>query len=1103
MAVNDKFYTGSTVSRHLPAGERAFTEVVGQSGKPFLDSEVNLLQEAAQEIRKLLWQETSPSGWMRGPLEPLTHFGSTVALPGYLFPPFGNPGYLANSFLMEKRTAMVAGYPVVVEYSNIDTALLNRVQLASAPVFGGAPPDVKRTDFVFLEVWKALVSDSANATGIISITSNPTVAGDIFDIAGNALTAVVAAPAVDEFLIGGTAPATAANMASAINASPPNSFINVTATAAGGIVTIKAAAPGTPGNLLTIGLSVAGGDGTYVFSGATLAGGVDEANKPSQTTLYRNGNTDSSVAVAVPDDIEDPIVGTETTKRVQLQYRIRVTGPTEDVNFKTEPDGFSNASIVAYGGTGADVATYPFVKADNSTVSGSSDATAYGVEDNGLWIAGSGDSTSAAALESVDGFVYAIPIAFAFRRNDSSPGNGWTPLDNTNGALSNVHAGFANPVVGVIPAGESDRPDGYFHDSIEATDVLDLRRSVIPSGMDYSSELRRQMQWLLDGQLGTWAIDTADKQDLGAGSGDVSYRFLVCNEVGRSGAEGGVPPTSGDTTRGVSVANFDHVRRRFGDQAVTERVLLAILPGDDSVAEPGKYVVRAGYAGAYAGWADGDEINLDLSALNASGIGDFSDASKTYSGGTGGSILGFAPPGTTITNVLVSTHDDGHWASAVGQATQFALVSGLGSDHLKLVLDGNDRVVNGGDSGNANYRMVGDSGLDDGSARRIFIELELSYPIGSGTTDTPDAVLTPSATIYPDGPVLENDISQRSADFEQLMPVRFREGKRELQLEYVANDSAAATPVSDTFVSQSPNTIFSARRLYGSGTTVVGVNDISTVGAGAPHDVNNSTTEYGSSSRRLGLDTSTPAPKIPLSGAGQTLVSVTYFPQDAIPNSGAAGGYQVAAYFRSTAPQTAGVKAGGLSLPASLTVRPLVMSKDLWTGSVGPGSVDVPFPYTVPMDHIPVNADVPIGDFPGEWYFASTAEISVDDFSADTGLLNLHAMVPVDSTDAMTFTSADTDIEFRSHYKVSDPASYRPAIFAQPLSNIQRHKVWAPFLAVATEDGDLWRKNEVLLMVITRFAELDDENTVRFVDTGNTSCVAVYRTRGLILMAGL
>ena len=1092
MAANDKYYPGSTVSRHLPAGDRSWSEAVYQSGKPVLDAELNLNQEIGDEIRKLLWHEATPSGWVRGT--------AAESGGGFTFPLPTDPLFVANSFLMAKQTAIVAGNPVVIEYSNIDTALFNRIQLSTAPVVGGAPPDVKRTDFVFLEVWKALVSESPNATATITITGNPAGAGDNFDFGGNTLTGVLAAPGVDEYLVGGSDAITAANIASAINNSPPNSFTNITASASGPVITIRAVASGTAGNGITVGLAAAGGGGTYVFSGPATAGGVDAPNKPTQDSIYIHGNVDSSSAVALPDDIEDPIVATETTKRVQVQYRLRVTGQTEAVNYKTELDGFSNVNVTAQGSQVAPVGGYPFVRADSTTSSGGSDATAYGVTDNGLWIAGDGSSASATALGTVDGFVYAIPVCFVFRRNNASGTTGWDPLTNTNGGLSATHAGFPHPILGPIPAGDSDRPDGLFYDAIVGTDVLDLRRHVIPGGLDWSTELNRQMQYLLDGNLGTWAVDTSDKQDLGAGSGDVSYRYLICNEVGRSNAEGGIPPGSGDTTRGVSVANFDHVRRRFGDQAVVERVVFPILPTDTAGAEPGKYNVQANPG--HNGWAEGDEINIDLGALNATGTGEWSDGTKSFTGGVGGGhVSGLWPPGTTITDVLLVRHDDGHHTNPVSQDVQFTLVSGIGTDHLRMVLDANPDLVNGGDNGNPDNRMVGDV-LDDGSQRRIFVEVEVTYPIGSGTTDTVDYEVVPDAAVYPVGPALENDQTQRPTDFEGLMPVRFREGKREVHLEYVANDTAPSTPISDTFVSADPATIFPVRRLYGSGTTVVGVTDISTAGAGAPHDVDQTATEYGSSSRKLALDTSGPAPKIPLSGAGQTLVSITYYAQDAIPNYGAGAGYQIAVYFRSTAPQTSGVKSGGLALPDPFTVRPLVMSRDLWTGTVGPGSVDLPFPYTVPMDHIPVNGDIPSANFPGEWYFASTASISVDDFSAGTGLLNLHGMVPADGTGTFTLSQADTDIEFRSHYKVSDVNAYRPTMFSQPLSSAQRHKVWFPFLAVSTADYSGWRKGEVLLLVVTRFAELDDENTVRFTDTGNTTCVAVYRTKGLLMVTG-
>lgn len=1106
MPIHDKYFTGSSVSRYLSPGERAFEEVVYQSGKPPLDSEFNLEPDIVGEARSILLNATTTSGWLRGPLEPpVETIGTVDSFLGFAFPPAADPNFAVDSFLMQKAVALVAGRAIVVEYANFDTAGWNRIQLDAAPVFGGAPPDVKRTDFVFLEVFLALVSESPNATGTITITANPTLAGDNFNIAGNTLTGVLGAPGVDQYQVGANSTLTAANIAAAINSSPPNSFTNVTATAVGAVVTIRAVVAGAAGNALALTQTGVAGGGTYTLSGATLSGGADTPNKPTQDTLYRHGNVDSSTAVDLPDDIEDPIVAVETSKRVQIQYRIRATGQTEAVNFKTQQDGFSNPNVLAQGTQAAPVATYPFVRADNSTVSGNSDATAYGYQDPGLWVAGDGSSVAAAALGTVDGFVYAIPIAFVFRRNDASGGVGWDPLNNTNGALSQTHGIFAHPILGPIPANTSDRPDGKFHDEITEGDVLDLRRHVVPAGMDWSTEMRRQVQFLMDGQLRSWAIDTSDKQDLGAGSGDVSYLHLVCDEVGRDSGEGGTPPASGDTNRGVTIANFDHVRRRFADQPVVEKVLLALYPTDAVGVEPGKYNTQAN--GGYAGWAENDEINIDLGALNATGIGDFSDASKTFSGGAGGgTISGLWPSGTTVTNLLRITHDDGHYTTAVSQEVQTKLVSGMGTDHIKIVLDRNDDTVNGGDSGNPNYRMVGDSGTDDGSPRRIFVELEITYPLGSGTTNTVDYEVVPATAVYTKGPVLENDTSQRPVDFEELEPVRFRTGRREVHLEYVANDGSgvgSGTPITDTFVSMSTSQIRTARRIFGSGSTVIGVTDISTLGAGAPHDVDTSTTEYGSSSRLLVLDTSGPAPKIPLSGAGQTLVSVEYFAQDAVPNYGAAGGgYQVATYYRSVAPQTAGIKAGALSLPATLTVRVLSMSQDVWSSTVGPGSTDDAFPYTVPMDQIPVNGDVLVTDFPAEWYFAATGQISVDDFSADTGLVNLHAMVPVDGTGQFTFSSPDSDPEFRAAYKVSDTTAYRPTIFTQPLSSVQRHKVWAPMLAVATEDDEMWRKGEVLLLVVTRFAALDDENTIRFTDSGNTTCVGVYRTRGMFLVAG-
>jgi hypothetical protein len=109
-------------------------------------------------------------------------------------------------------------------------------------------------------------------------------------------------------------------------------------------------------------------------------------------------------------------------------------------------------------------------------------------------------------------------------------------------------------------------------------------------------------------------------------------------------------------------------------------------------------------------------------------------------------------------------------------------------------------------------------------------------------------------------------------------------------------------------------------------------------------------------------------------------------------------------------------------------------------------------------------------------------------------------MVPVDGNGDFTFSSLDIDTEFRAAYKVSDTAAYRPTAMAQPLSGVARHKVWMPFLARAEEDTVYFRKDEVLLIVLSRYAEMDADNTILFT-TGNPSCAAVYRTGGLLILA--
>ena len=1070
MAIHNKYFPGSTVSRYLSPDERSWDEAVYQSGKPVLDAELNLSQEVNRTLRQIVQQRVNPSGWLRGPV------------PNRAFDDFGFPGASdPDAFTMAARSAVVAGMPITVEYTDTITAGSNLIQLdpANLPT---TPPGVKRTDFVFLEVFRALVSWSPHASATVTVNSPlAVVAGNTITIGGTPLTATAGVPGVDQFQIGANETITAANIAAAINL-VTNSFTaictayaDVTVPEQVNLLVVDALA-GLAGNAVTLAASA-----SFTISGANFAGGADEANKPTQASIYRNGNVLSPSAVALPDDIADPAIGAESTKRVQIQYRIRTTGVAEAIDFKTEPDGFSNPNVLAQGTQASPVATYTFVPADNTTVSAPSDATAYGIVDPGLWIAGDGSSGAATALGTVDGFVYAIPLAFVFRRNDafdSGAGNGFDPDNNANGALPSTHGVFVNPIIGAIAAGDSDRPDGYFCDVIVATDVLDLRRQIVPGGLDLKAELDRQMAMLLDGTNRTWAIDTADKQNLGSFSGDASTQFLVCDEIGRATVV---------STRGELIAEFDHIRRRFADQPVIERLILLLYPTDGIGPEPGKFVAQANPG--YSGWYDGDVININFAALNPSTDGTWNNATASDLLAV---VLNYWPVGTMVTDVLRVFHDDGNSAAVVSQAAAVDLITGVGTSHVQITIGPNSTVADAGGTVGVPYVMSGVA-IDNGSPRRIFVELEISYPAGEGTTNDVDLEVTPDPVVYASGPVLELDTAQRPSDFETLLAPAFRSPRREVGIEYVANSTVAATPITDNVVSVDNQTVFFPRRVNGTTppTLIDGVDLLARAIDGS--------TLYGDSTQLVVIDPA--GPNGPLSQLGQTLVNVTYFAQDALPNYGATG-YQIGVYYRANAPQTAGVKAGGLGgMPSPLTVRPIAMNRDLWSGIAGVGSVEEGFPYeSHGMSQIPVNANVPAGDFGGEWFLTATANISVGDFSADTGLLNLHAMVQMDPVVSVEFSGKDTDIEFRSHYQVANPLSYRPTAMAQPLSGIATHKVWLPFLAVSTVDCPLYRKGEVLLVVITRYATVDAENTVAF-DSGTTVCAAVYRTSGLLLLA--
>lgn len=304
----------------------------------------------------------------------------------------------------------------------------------------------------------------------------------------------------------------------------------------------------------------------YVFLEAWIARippNPATTNKPAASAIWKNGNVEGGTSF-LPDNLQDPALGFETTQRVQLQYRIRVVSGV--VGLAGYPDGF-DPSVVK--GQGAATSATSFVFENMRKELG----------DAGLWRAGDGSQNT---LGTVDGYSYAIPLCAVFRRNkvawSSSNLNGSfdrnpTAVDRTgyktfsttpslgaaldatattlslvsvaniplpltpaapvtiqigdeymtytaitgttmNGVVrgsygSRAEAHPINSVVKIVAA----RPDGMFADQIAKTDILDLRHTVNPGGFDYAGLLKNNLDKLLRGKLrSTWKRTGAGPQ---------------------------------------------------------------------------------------------------------------------------------------------------------------------------------------------------------------------------------------------------------------------------------------------------------------------------------------------------------------------------------------------------------------------------------------------------------------------------------------------------------------------------------------------------------------------------------------------------------------
>jgi len=491
--MSDKNYGPATSGYRDPEG-RSFETVVYQAAKPVLDIELNLAQDAGQDMNLRLQRRTYPSGWLS------EEFTNDYA--SYVWAYTGIP--VANQLTLWPFQAIVNGWHLRITNTNYNTAGINAVDLGASPVGVGS----KRTDFVILEVWRRLLP----------------------------------------------------------------------------------AAPATTG-------------------------------KSPTGRIWQNGNVKiapaDDLALNYSDDILDGAVGSETTKRVQIQYRLRVIN---GIDLFTYSFGFNDPTVVAHSVPAS--AAAPDGVATVFTYSNQSSSS-----DSGLWRAGNGDPSN--TLGTVDGYIYALPLCAVFRRNSTA----FDRNTNTNG--------------GVAYPGPSDRPDQLFTDIVDSIDVYDMRNGTSPSGWDYTELLQKNTGLLLENLARTEIGSTL------LGGGVEGSTLLWADEIGLSNANGGDGITTGDTPGAEFIGEFDAVRRAFSDRPTYETIVLNFSPSDQSGAPS-------------ATWVMGRTITISPSAL---GVWPYLPFNWTA----------FAPSNVTILDVTRTAFVGTSPGQLSFNATANFLVQGLGA----------------------------------------------------------------------------------------------------------------------------------------------------------------------------------------------------------------------------------------------------------------------------------------------------------------------------------------------------------------------------------------------------------------------------------------
>lgn len=288
------------------------------------------------------------------------------------------------------------------------------------------------------------------------------------------------------------------------------------------------------------------------------------------------------VTYGVTDPRDPSVVNTliwdgEANKWIQIRWRKRVAA---SVNPESYEEGLNDPfQVYAQGAATSPVSARTF----SQPVPG---------HDQGLWRAGDGSAADQTALGTLDGYVYAIPVAVVHRRNQSL----WS-LTNYNGTAFPGTAGTTGYLVADEPGQpalnvgkRTFHPQGLTFDEVAECDFWDRRHEICLADEDMGERLHDALELLVRGSLHTTMRQYLADPDGDFQQTEVSGAFGTCTPRA-DGLQANCFDSAEavdwhDTSENGNSGRPDGIRRVWDDRVVYDVVSFSLVEGDNTSEAP-------------------------------------------------------------------------------------------------------------------------------------------------------------------------------------------------------------------------------------------------------------------------------------------------------------------------------------------------------------------------------------------------------------------------------------------------------------------------------------------------------------------------------------